>query len=275
MGLTIMRWIARKNESNLFPSIPNNWGFNGQYKPSQTHPVHFERLEYVRPLHITPYLLGGFSSEHLLTESADGVNSYIRDDQFTYEAGVDVKYGISSNLTLDLTINTDFAQVEADDEQVNLTRFALFLPEKRRFFQERSDLFDINMGGSNRLFYSRRVGIRDGEQIRILGGARMTGSIGSWDIGLMKDRDHAFTTHIARVRVEFFLNTQFSVRSFFQYSNASHQVLSNLRLRYNPREGNDFYILFNENLNTNRFATMPVQPVSQFRTVLLKYNYTF
>ena len=64
-----------------------------------------------------------------------------------YNAGIDIKYNINSNLTLDLTANTDFAQVEADDQQVNLTRYSLFFPEKRMFFQERSSLFDFSLGG--------------------------------------------------------------------------------------------------------------------------------
>src|SRR5690625_5340402 len=74
------------------------------------------------------------------------------------DAGYDVKYGITNNLTLDLTVNTDFAQVEADDQQINRTRFNLFFPEKRQFFQERSGIFEFNTGENGRLFHSRRIG---------------------------------------------------------------------------------------------------------------------
>ena len=75
---------------------------------------------------------------------------YVRHDDPEYNAGLDIKYNINSNLTLDLTANTDFAQVEADDQQVNLTRYSLSFPEKRMFFQERSSLFDFSLGGTVR-----------------------------------------------------------------------------------------------------------------------------
>ncbi len=86
---------------------------------------------------------------------------------FVREAGLDVKYGLTNNLTLDVTINTDFAQVEADDQMINLTRYSLFFPEKRLFFQERQGNFDFRFEDMNRLFYSRRIGIHAGEQVRI------------------------------------------------------------------------------------------------------------
>ncbi|MCU0407320.1 MAG: DUF5916 domain-containing protein, partial [Bacteroidales bacterium] len=103
-----------------------------------------------------------------------------------FEAGLDVKYGITSNLVMDLTVNTDFAQVESDEQQVNLTRFSLYFPEKRTFFLERSSVFDFSLGGTSNLFYSRRIGLSDdGDPVRIYGGARITGRVGKWDIGLL------------------------------------------------------------------------------------------
>ena len=94
--------------------------------------------------------------------------------------------GSPRDLTLDLTANTDFAQAEADDQQINLTRFSLFFPEKRQFFQERSGIFDFRTGGVSRLFHSRRIGLTDtGEPVGIIGGGRMVGRRGPWDIGLM------------------------------------------------------------------------------------------
>jgi hypothetical protein len=96
-----------------------------------------------------------------------------------------VRYSPTSNLALDLTVNTDFAQVEADDQQVNLTRFSLFFPEKRQFFQERSAIFEFNTGGVSRLFHSRTIGLVGGEPIRIFGGARLVGRAGDWDLGFL------------------------------------------------------------------------------------------
>jgi len=86
---------------------------------------------------------------------------------------------------MDLTLNTDFAQVEADDQKVNLTRFSLFFPEKRLFFQEQASIFSFNLGGPNNLFYSRRIGIYEGEPIKIYAGARLVGRVGKWDMGFL------------------------------------------------------------------------------------------
>ena len=84
-------------------------------------------------MYVSPYIIGGFSRDWSLNEEE---TEYVKEDNPQYNAGIDIKYNINSNLTLDLTANTDFAQVEADDQQVNLTRYSLFFPEKRMFFQE-------------------------------------------------------------------------------------------------------------------------------------------
>jgi hypothetical protein len=155
MGLITWRYIARKNEFIIFPDIPPNWNL-GFIKPSQAQDI-----------------------------------AYNFESDITRELGLDLKYGITSNLTLDLTLNTDFAQVESDDPQVNLTRFSLFFPEKRLFFQERDNIFNFTFGGPTKLFYSRRIGLYDiGDddyrQVPIIGGLRLTGRIGKWDIGLLE-----------------------------------------------------------------------------------------
>lgn len=181
MGMIVYRFIARKNERLTFPEIPPNWGM-GFAKPSQAHRVSMEGVYAAKPVYLTPYVLGG------LTQAAElngGGTAYGTDNDWTHELGLDVKYNITNNLTLDATANTDFAQVEADSQQVNLTRFSLFFPEKRQFFQERASLFDFNTGGFSRLFHSRRIGLSDGEQVRILGGLRMVGRVGDWDVGFL------------------------------------------------------------------------------------------
>lgn len=182
MGLITSRYIARKNEWIVFPAIPPNWGFWSPFKPSQAQEIVFKGLYSRKPLYIAPYTLGGFGQSFDLN---DIETAYIRTDDPIHELGLDVKYGLTSNLTLDVTLNTDFAQVEADDQQVNLTRFSLFFPEKRLFFQERSSTFDFNFGGNNRLFYSRRIGIYEEEEVPIYGGVRLVGRAGSWDLGLL------------------------------------------------------------------------------------------
>ncbi|RMH68762.1 MAG: hypothetical protein D6685_01880 [Bacteroidetes bacterium] len=182
MGLILWRYLARTAEYDVYPAIPNDWSYSA-YKPSQALPVRFTGIAAARPLYVKPYALGGVERQPHLTP--DG-RAYTADREAVHELGLDLKYSLTSNLTLDVTANTDFAQVESDDQQVNLTRFSLFFPEKRDFFQERADLFEYNLpGGPQRLFQSRRIGIAEGQPIPILGGARLTGRMGAWEIGLL------------------------------------------------------------------------------------------
>ena len=183
MGMILNRRISYMNETVTYPLIDPKYGFTASVKPSQAHTIEFENIEAHNPVYIAPYALGGFSSSWELNEEE---TEYVKKDETKLEAGLDVKYSLTSNLTLDLTVNTDFAQVEADDQQVNLTRYSLFFPEKRLFFQERSGIFNFSLGGrSDNLFYSRRIGIVDSEQVRIYGGARLTGRINKWDVGIL------------------------------------------------------------------------------------------
>ncbi|MBM4193978.1 MAG: carbohydrate binding family 9 domain-containing protein [Gemmatimonadetes bacterium] len=123
----------------------------------------------------------------------------------TTDIGGDIKYAITPNLTADVTVNTDFAQVEIDEQQVNLTRFSLFFPEKREFFLEGRGIFEFGRGGGGAfgfggggggggfgggsdtpsLFYTRRIGLNNGAVIPINAGGRVTGKVGKWAIGAM------------------------------------------------------------------------------------------
>lgn len=179
MGVTVWRWIARKQEAVLYPAIPPRWRW-AHYKPSQAQEVVFQGIYRRKPVYLSPYgLLGVQEGERW--SAARGEYTDFR--QPAREAGLDIKYGFTSNLTVDVTFNTDFAHVEADDQQVNLTRFSLFFAEKRLFFQERASAFDFNTGPPDRVFYSRRLGLVDGEPVRIYGGARLVGRAGNWEIG--------------------------------------------------------------------------------------------
>jgi len=183
MGITTWRYTAKHNEFVVSPDISPDYGDFGTWRPSLAKEFVFEGIKPKKPFYITPYALGGFSR---IFELNDSETSYVKDSNVVSEVGVDLKYGISNNWTLDLTVNTDFAQVEADNQQVNLTRFNLFFPEKRLFFQERSGLFEFNFPRGNSLFYSRNIGIdEDGMPIPILGGARITGRSGGWDVGFL------------------------------------------------------------------------------------------
>jgi len=137
-------------------------------------------LENVRPprqrnLQVTPYVLASREEGGSL---AGDVNNE--------ELGVDIKYSVTPSLTLDLTYNTDFAQVEVDEQQVNLDRFNLFFPEKRPFFLENSGQFTVGNPREVELFFSRRIGIASGQPVPIDGGARLSGKIGSsTNVGLL------------------------------------------------------------------------------------------
>ncbi|NEW84251.1 MAG: carbohydrate binding family 9 domain-containing protein [Mariniphaga sp.] len=182
MGLIINRGISYCNEIDTYPAIDTKYGENARMKPSLAETVAFENIASRNPVYIAPYLLTGFTRDW--TKNEDG-SQYVKNDNPDLTGGLDVKYNINSNLTLDFTANTDFAQVEADDETVNLTRYSLSFPEKRLFFQERASIFNYELGGPQSLFYSRNIGITNGEPVRILGGARMVGRIGKWDVGFL------------------------------------------------------------------------------------------
>src|SRR4030095_5665460 len=136
-------------------------------------------------IEIKPYAISSVTSDRAssLSNDTDG------------NIGVDAKYGITANLTADLTVNTDFAQVEIDEQQVNLTRFALAFPEKREFFLEGRGLFEFGrgvpgVGGTvpavtQTLFCSRRIGLNGNRIIPIDVGARVTGKVGKIGLGLM------------------------------------------------------------------------------------------
>jgi len=138
-------------------------------------------------LELKPYGIAGLSTDRTVVPE-------IANDG-TADAGLDVKYGVTANLTADLTLNTDFAQVEVDEQQVNLTRYSLFFPEKREFFLEGRGVFDFGGGGGGgfggggndapSLFYSRRIGLDRGEVVPIHAGGRLTGKVGAFGVGAM------------------------------------------------------------------------------------------
>ena len=189
MGVICSRRIAHKNEIDVFPAIPAEWGEYSNYRPSKAQEVLFEGLESKKPFYIAPFAVAGYQQDFVLNASE---TAYEKNESPKLSAGLDAKYGLTNNLTLDVTLNTDFAQVEADDEQINLTRFSLFFPEKRTFFQERSSIFNFGFEGRSNLFYSRQIGLNKGEQVPILGGARITGMAGKWDIGFLDLQTKSF-----------------------------------------------------------------------------------
>jgi opacity protein-like surface antigen len=181
MGITILRYSPALSEMATFPAISPDFPA-AYWKPSLTSLVEFTGLKPEKPVYVAPYLTAGIGQVNELNEEG---TDYKMNSTLKYDAGADLKYSITNNLTVDLTVNTDFAQVEADNQKINLTRYSLFFPEKRIFFLEKADVFDFPLLGGNNMFYSRRIGLYNGNPVRILGGVRMTGRINKWDIGIL------------------------------------------------------------------------------------------
>jgi len=250
MGISVFRWIPAKDEGDIFPAISNEWGPTSHIKPSLYQEVVFEGLSPKKPLYITPYLLTGFDQENKLN---DAETAYDYGGKYKFEPGLDIKYGINPNTVLDLTANTDFAQVEADNQQFNTTRFSLFFPEKRKFFLERSSIFDFGLGAQNNLFYSRRIGLYEGNPVRIWGGARLNSRVKDWDIGLMDLQTASFE----ELPSENFGALRLKRRTFNQYSYLGGMLTSRLGVdgTYNVAYGLDGVIrVFGDDYLTIRWA---------------------
>jgi len=185
-GVQFRRIVRRLNEASYITDLPissalGNSLVAGMWRISEAATLN--EVE-VPPrnfnIEIKPYGLGTVTTNRLTTPPIN--------DEFDGEAGVDVKFGITNNLTADFTYNTDFAQVEVDERQVNLSRFNLFFPEKREFFLEGRGNFAFTQPRNldiPTMFFSRRIGLEQGQIVPIDIGARLTGKIGNFDIGAL------------------------------------------------------------------------------------------
>ncbi len=184
-GLNILRTVRRINDESAWSPIPQRFQVTRVSMAGTLRGI--ENIRPGRNLKVKPFAIAGF------TQTRSGGNPFgdwVTDQD--YDGGVDVKYGLTQSLTLDATYRTDFAQVEVDQQQVNLTRFNLFFPEKREFFLENAGTFNLG-GGQGRSFrndlvpfFSRRIGLSaQGTPIPIVGGARVTGQVGRYDVGFL------------------------------------------------------------------------------------------
>jgi hypothetical protein len=180
-SFNVHRGHTRRNEKSfLMPMKGLNGGGALMRLSMAATVVGIEAPPPARNLDVKPFVVGTMT----------GLTQPRKSTTLDGDAGVDVKYGITSNLTADFTYNTDFAQVEVDEQQINLTRFSLFFPEKREFFLENAGLFAFagaTGAGSSIpvLFYSRRIGLDRGAVVPIRGGGRVTGSVGKFSLGAM------------------------------------------------------------------------------------------
>ncbi len=184
-GINFSRTIRRKNEETFWQLVPRDLGFFGLFRVSEAGSLcGLTDLKMGGNLELKPYFLGGLERDSETEFITHRMN----------DVGLDAKIALTTNLAMDLTLNTDFAQVEADREQVNLTRFSLYYPEKREFFLEGAEIFSFGRSGGMRyqregsdfdLFYSRRIGLVEGQEARLLGGAKLVGKIGQYQVGLL------------------------------------------------------------------------------------------
>jgi hypothetical protein len=193
-GINARRIVRSKNEFTHITAIPASYGTQGILKVSSAATlVGLETPASSRNLEIKPYVRGD------VTTDLEADPPYRNDAGG--DAGFDVKYGITRGVTFDFTYNTDFAQVEVDEQQVNLTRFNLFYPEKREFFLEGQGLFNFGIeGGRGSLppdnapvvFFSRRIGLEGSSAVPIIAGGRLSGRVGDYSLGLLQIRTDDF-----------------------------------------------------------------------------------
>ena len=185
-GLNVRRIVKWKNEMSFLTGVPAAYGSGAVNRLNVAGTlVGVETPSQSKNLEIKPYVTGS-----LVTDKA-AANPVANDP--TGDVGLDFKYGLTRSLIVDATVNTDFAQVEEDLQQVNLTRFSLFFPEKREFFLEGQGIFAFGgapllaTGGINRdipiLFFSRRIGLSQGQTVPVVAGGRLTGRAGAYTIG--------------------------------------------------------------------------------------------
>ncbi len=245
-GVNFERRVRRKSEDSYWAPLPAAFRL-GRISLAGTL-TGLKNIRQGRNLYVKPYAIAPVSRK------ADGSPG------FKPDAGMDVKYGVGSQLTLDLTVNTDFSQVEADEEQINLTRYNLFFPEKRDFFLENASLFKV---GRTRPFvsqprpdfvpfFTRRIGISsDGRLIPILGGARLTGRAGKYTMGMLSMETDAIEgnprTNYSMIRMRRDIFGKSDIGGFFT-SKISEDG------KYNRTYGTDLNLNFFKNLDVSSYV---------------------
>ena len=260
-GLNVHRGVPRLNEHSYLAPLPAEQGMRGLFMASLAATVvGLEVPESGRTLEIKPYAIADMTSDPArnLSNEADG------------DVGVDVKYGVTQGLVADLTVNTDFAQVEADEQQVNLTRFSLFFPEKREFFLENQGVFTFGGAGAGAfggggttpvLFYSRQIGLSQGQEVPIDVGGRFSGRVGRFSLGVLNvqtadsPKAGAEATNFSVVRVRRDLLRRSSVGLLFTGRSVSTEGTGSAETY-----GVDGLFSFYDNLNITTYWAKTVTP---------------
>ena len=262
-GINFQRNIKHKNEKVFFTPTPQAYNRDGLVRLSNAATlVGLEAPAGSRRMELKPYAIG--SQTHAPLRDIN--------NEWSGDVGGDFKFGVTDGLTADLTWNTDFAQVEDDESQVNLSRFSLFYPEKREFFLEGQGVFDFGgrqtraFGGGGPSdapipFFSRAIGISGGSSVPILGGARLHGRTGAYTMGLMNIQ----TGETAGLDVE---STNFSAfrmkRDLFSRSNigviATHRNVGAQGPGSNSLYGVDGNFNPSDNIRINTFYMATSEP---------------
>ena len=263
-GIQLRRSIRHKNEWTYLNPVPQNLAGPQAFNriSSGGTLVGLDLPPASRNLELKPYAISRWTTDRVRVPALS--------NDFDPDVGGDVKYGLTANLTADFTVNTDFAQVEIDEQQVNLTRFSLFFPEKRDFFLEGRGVFDFARGGAGAqgggasgaegsadtpyLFYSRRIGLNNNRVIPITAGGRLTGKVGAFGIGIMNihagDEEFSQTpdTNFTVIRVKRDILRRSTIGAMF----TNRSVTVN-RAGSNQAYGVDAAFSFYQNLNLGAY----------------------
>ena len=254
-GFNVVRTVRWKNETSYLSKVPESIASNAgiMYASYAATMVGLEAPPGSRNIEVKPYVTASLSTDRVATPRVS--------NDPEADVGVDAKYGLTQNLTADLTFNTDFAQVEADEQQVNLTRFNLFFPEKREFFLENQGVFAFGgtatsggAGDTPILFYSRRIGLSQGGTVPIAGGGRLTGRVGRFTLGLLNihSRDEpaaqARSTNFSVLRVKRDILRKSSIGAL-----VTHRSLVQSGVGSNDAYGVDGSFAFFDNVYLNTF----------------------
>ena len=257
-GFQLRRENRWRNEVSYLTRLPDGLGTQGLMMVSFAATlVGLEVPEASRNLEIKPYAISEVSGDRNATPTIS--------NDLGGDVGLDVKYSVTQNLTADLTVNTDFAQAEADEQQVNLTRFSLFFPEKREFFLENQGLFAFGGAGSVAfrggggdtpiLFYSRQIGLHQGLEVPMEVGGRLTGRVGAFSLGVMNIQTGVETvsgapaTNFSVVRVKRDILRRSSIGALFTRRSVSTRDPTGSNEAY----GVDGTFAFYDHLNINTY----------------------
>ena len=271
-GLNLGRTIRKNQEEGTWAPVPAAYTFLARYRTTNLGTLTgLSGISQRRNIEFLPYVLPGVARTE--DERTVGV----------FDFGADMKMSVTSNLTADLTVNTDFAQVEADQEQANLTRFSLFFPEKRQFFLEGAGLFDFGIPRTSfnappplLLFYSRRIGIEAGHAVPIMAGGKVTGKVGGFGVGLLNvltDKYAADATDdaeavdvdrtnysVLRIKRDLFTGSSLGVIAINKQDLDAYNSATGVDFIYRPTDSMNFRGLWARTFDPNEIQNGQVSP---------------